>query len=260
MKHQLAGFANRLLAPVHIKIVPAGFQEALPIEISLDGHTFRCDGIHQPFWRAFESGRWEPETRAILRDHLTADDVFYDCGAWLGPFTLYASTRCRQVYSFEPDPIACRFLLENITRNELSNVRAFNLAVSDGDGVGSMSSFAAGLGDSQSSLLRRHDGYACPVTTVSFETIVSRLSCEPPTFIKMDIEASEFVAIPGNRTWLERYRPTLLLSVHAPQLPSDTRELAVARLRDALDGLYPPFTVPLDDYASYLLEPPRRVA
>ena len=100
------------------------------------------------------------------------------------------------------------------------------------------------FGDSQSSLLHRGEGFSCPITTVSFETILCRLSCQPPTFMKIDIEGSEFAVMPAMRPWLERYHPTLLLSVHAPFLPAETRELSMAGLRDALADLYPAFDIP----------------
>jgi FkbM family methyltransferase len=255
--HVIQSGVNRILRPLDLALIRARQLHLTqgPITIHLDGRPFLVDEIHFPFWRAFEAGKWDPETRALLKSELRPDDVYYDCGAWLGPTTLYASLFCRQVYAFEPDPIACRFLLENVTNNHLCNVRVFNLALSDHDGTATMSSFAGMLGDSQSSLLHHGGAFQVPVTTVSIYTVLERMSCEPPTFIKMDIEGAEFAVVPSMREVLRRYRPRLYLSTHAPFLPESERIANIRELVCAMDGLYGPIDVPVDDFRAVLLKP-----
>lgn len=248
---------NRILAPLDLALIRAKYLHLTqgPITITLECHSFAVDEQHIPFWRAFENGSWEPDTRALLRSELKPSDVFWDCGAWLGPFTLYASQICRQVYSFEPDPIACSVLLGNVTRNRLP-VRVFNLALSDRNGIGAMSSFAGELGDSQSSLLR---GTGVPVTTITPSSAMDVLSLEPPTFLKMDIEGAEFAVIPAMRNLLQQYRPTLHLSTHAQFLPESERQEKIRGLLSALEGVYDVRDLKAEDGA-VLLKPAMALA
>jgi FkbM family methyltransferase len=203
----------------------------------MDGREFRGDGSHASFWAAMQSGDWEPDLLATLRRFLDTDSVYYDVGAWIGPTTLYAAGRCRSVYAFEPDPIAYASLLRNLTHNEFANVRAFNVAVASTDGTGVIRP-ATGLGDSSSriELPGKGHGFQFPVTLVTLETIMTRLSCDAPTFIKMDIEGGEFDLVPAIGGHLARLRSLLHLSFHARALPAADRARKLNALVDALES------------------------
>jgi FkbM family methyltransferase len=246
-------------------------------QVNCGDFTFRCDPYHSPFWSAFESQLWEPETLAILRRFLNQQSVYYDIGAWIGPTVLYAAKLSGSVVAFEPDPFAFRFLVENVTGSDLRNVRLFNLAVADTERAASLHSFGTGLGDSMSSLLvgtSRSSGWQ--VTTVMMDTLTTHLSCSIPNFIKIDIEGGEFDLVPALRAHLERWRPIVYLSIHAPFLLSDEREKKLQGLARSLDfypyvidgyeewrrgacGPFPLETLPSskfkDDFGSLLLLP-----
>ncbi len=218
-------------------------------EVKCGNVTFRCDPYHSPFWNGFQSQVWEPETLSILRRFLKPRSVYYDIGAWIGPTVLYASQLSETVLAFEPDPVAYRFLLENVTNNELTNVRTFNLAVAAADGVATIRSFRATLGDSMSSLLPGATGSSgWPVTTVSIDTLLNSLSCSAPDFMKIDIEGAEFELLPTLRHHLERWRPILYLSIHAPYIPGEERERKLQVLAESLD-LYPYAIDRYDDWS-----------
>lgn len=208
-------------------------------EVTCDGDRLFCDPHHSTFWSAFERQAWEPETLGVLRRFLNSESVYYDIGSWIGPTVVFAAKRCRSVFAFEPDPHAYPSLLANITNNRLTNVRAFNLAVAAAPGVGMLSSFGASLGDSMSSLLpQAPQASGWPVTKVTMDTLINDLSCAPPDFVKMDIEGGEFDLIPALRDHLERWRPVLYLSLHAPYLPAPERAEKLRALASALD-FYP---------------------
>ena len=235
--------ANHLLGSVGIKVIRSNLSERDILqgyrEVACDGATLRCDPHHAEFWGNFERRAWEPETLGVLRHFLNAESVYYDIGAWIGPTVVYAAQRCRTVFAFEPDPVAYHFLLENITRNRLTNVRAFNLALAGTSGVGMLNSFGASLGDSMSSLLAQDKQDAgWPVTKVTLDTVINDLSCVTPDFVKIDIEGGEFDLVPAIRRHLEQWRPVLYLSLHAPFLPSAERVEKLRALAKALE-FYP---------------------
>jgi FkbM family methyltransferase len=242
-RRRVVNQVNRLIRRSGMRLVRASSAEEYLMqgfqEVSCGDVTFRCDPHHSPFWTNFGGQQWETETLSILRRYLNPQSVYYDIGSWIGPTVLYASQHSGTVLAFEPDPVAYRFLLENVTNNGLTNVRTFNLAVAATDGVASIRSFGKELGDSMGSLLPGASGSSrWPVTTVSIDTLLNSLSCPAPTFLKIDIEGSEFELVPTLRPYLERWRPVLYLSIHAPFLPIEERESKLQALARSLD-LYP---------------------
>ncbi|MBT8118484.1 MAG: FkbM family methyltransferase [Gammaproteobacteria bacterium] len=89
----------------------------------------------------------------MLDKYLSKDSVYCDIGAWIGPTLIFAARKCKQAYCFESDTIAYRFLLWNISLNNLKNVLPNNIALSDKDGIETISSLGTELGDSMTSLL-----------------------------------------------------------------------------------------------------------
>lgn len=242
-RRRLVNRANRLLRPLGLRIVRASSAEEYLLkgyqEVTCADFTFRCDPHHHPFWNQFQNQLWETETLSILRRFLNQRSVYYDIGAWIGPTVLYAAKLSGTVFAFEPDPVAYAFLLENVTNNELTNVRTFNLAVAATEGAEPIHSFGTRLGDSMSSLLpgaRGSSGW--PVTTVTIDTLLTHLSCTAPDFVKIDIEGGEFELVPTLRSHLERWRPVLYLSIHAPFLLAQERQKKLQELARSLD-LYP---------------------
>lgn len=242
-QRRLADTMNLFLTRAGMRVVRASSNDHYLLQgytdVVCDGVPMRFDPQHAPFWTVYRDQRWEPGTLAILQRYLTADSVYYDIGAWIGPTVVYAAQRCRTVYAFEPDPVAYRYLLENITNNRLTNVRAFNLAVAGTSGVSQLHSFGTRLGDSMSSLLPQADNSSgWPVTRVTIDTLVNELGCAKPDFVKIDIEGGEFELVPALRSYLERWKPVLYLSLHAPFLPVEQREDRLRALARALD-FYP---------------------
>ena len=82
-------------------------------------------------WRAETLFTKEPETIAWIRS-FGADDVFYDVGANVGSYTVYAGRRCRKVLAFEPEAQNFAVLNRNIALNNLQHtVIAFPFALAD---------------------------------------------------------------------------------------------------------------------------------
>jgi FkbM family methyltransferase len=79
-----------------------------------------------------------PEEQRFLTRYLKVGDVVIDVGANVGFLTLLSSTivgRCGRVYAFEPHPRVYRYLEGNVVLNRAENVRMFNVAVGELDGI-----------------------------------------------------------------------------------------------------------------------------
>jgi len=169
----------------------------------------------------------------ILTDLCDAKRDYLDIGAWIGPTALHASTVARHVHAFEPDPVAFRFLAQNVGLNEIDNISLYPVAVATRTSVSKMGSFAGGLGDSTSSLL--NDGESgIEVVTLSWDTLTRAIDLEGVSLIKIDVEGGEFELLPAMLDYLERHRPALYLSTHTPYLLPDNRKDAISKVFEML--------------------------
>jgi FkbM family methyltransferase len=201
----------------------------------IHGQPFTVVSDHVDFWHNVSRAIWEQHTYTFLSRWLTPSTVYFDVGAWIGPTALYAATRCKEVVCFEPDPVAYGTLLGNIALNGLHNVRTYCVAMSDRFGVAKMSSFGAELGDSQTSLLNPgRSRNSIDAVTVSWEAFVESAALGLPGVIKIDIEGGEFRLLPSMQGYLEKHKPILCLSTHAPFLGDNRRLDAMRLLRAAL--------------------------
>lgn len=204
----------------------------------IHGQSFRLDPHHIAFWRAAARKRWEPATFRVLSETLTPDATYVDIGAWIGPTVLYAARLCREVWCFEPDPTALRHLLWNLDLNDIRNVTAFGVALSDAPGLLRLSTFGDARGDSRTSLLADEDAFSFNALALTWEQIRGLAEIPRPDLLKIDIEGAEFRLLPEMADYLRDERPPLYLSTHAALLPEGDRMDALEMLREIL-SVYP---------------------
>jgi FkbM family methyltransferase len=203
---------------------------------NISGFNFKLDPYHIAFWRSAANGRWEPRTYKILSEFLNAGSVYCDIGAWIGPTAIYAAKKCKEVFAFEPDPVAYRYLRWNIELNQLDNVRSFNFAISNRLSLQKMSSFGGSLGDSMSSLLPNEDqaGEVSEVLTMTWENIIDISKIDKIDFIKIDIEGGEFEVLPAMKDYIISKKPIVYLSAHCPFVPINQR---VGKIKNIIEVL-----------------------
>jgi FkbM family methyltransferase len=126
------------------------------------------------------------------------DWIVADVGGHKGIFAVFAATRAKnvKVYSFEPSPQSFALLSDNIRRNGLSNVKAFNIAVTGKDGESTLYLHREA---GQNTLLQRSDAALqsigdAKVITWSLERVLKTIG-SPISLLKMDIEGMEYEAL-----------------------------------------------------------------
>jgi FkbM family methyltransferase len=185
-------------------------------------------------WRAESFFKEEPDTVAWL-DRLTPDDVYWDIGANVGLYAVYAAKfrRC-QTMAFEPEAQNYALLLENIALNDLGGrclpaciamSRQFELGrlrvryITKG---GAFNAFRGGLagGDQAEALpesfqaaqnYEQHAGFDQLMFGCSIDELVFKHGLPAPTHVKIDVDGLEPEIVNGAIETIKAGRPRSFL-------------------------------------------------
>lgn len=150
-----------------------------------------------------EFGVWEAYETKLLLEALPSDGVFVDAGANLGYYSVLAGLKAQagRVYSFEPEPKNFALLQSNIRLNALSNIDAFNLALSTEAGAGEIYLNPDNFGDHQI----YSDGEARQSTQIELacgDEVLAGL--EYLNVLKVDTQGAEFQVLSGLQQLIRR--------------------------------------------------------
>jgi FkbM family methyltransferase len=200
------------------------------------------------FWPAVSSGRWEPQTFAIMDRLLKPGWRFVDIGAWIGPTTLYAANKCDAVDAYECDPVAISTLKANLAANPniIGKIALHEHALGPADGFVRM--YAQTLGDSETSVFERHERGGkvrdCAASVlVGMRDILAVFresgywNCGR-TLIKIDVEGAEYQIIPRLRELISDSRCVWYLSLHPINLNPEILPPKFVRVAETINVLY----------------------
>ena len=121
------------------------------------------------------------------------NDIIIDIGAHIGLFTLYASQYCKNgiIFCFEPVEENYSVLLDNITQNNLKNVKSFKSAVSKSESTITIYRNKDEAGHSMFS----SNSHALKVDSISLKKIIDENSIDRCDLIKLDCEGAEYEII-----------------------------------------------------------------
>ena len=140
------------------------------------------------FWQNIYQTMWETETFNQIIPYLDKNKTFIDIGAWQGPISLVAQQYSKQCLCFEPDPMAYKYLIQNVEANNFKNIICENAAVSS-ESV--LNIGATELGGGVTSFTKADNSIACK--TISIKQIFDKyqLTEDDVSVIKIDIEGYE---------------------------------------------------------------------
>jgi len=131
--------------------------------------------------------------------------IFVDVGAHVGYYTIRMAKRCREVISFEPNPVNRRKLLKNIELNGLSNVKVYPYAAGEGRYKATL-----WLADAGSTMLPGFvAGESIEVEVVPLDELVKEADV-----VKIDVEGYEWKVIQGMTKLLNTCKPALIIEHH----------------------------------------------
>jgi len=168
-------------------------------------------------------------TRALYEKHykIRKGDIVIDVGAHVGVFTLKASRRANNglIIAVEPNPQNYKLLLENIKRNELRNVIALNIALSNYDGVARLYTNDSMIQSSaEHSIVKQVSKKYLEVTVKKLDTILDELQLDKVNMIKIDAEGAELEILQGALNTLRRSNVHLAIATY--HKPTETREVS----------------------------------
>lgn len=206
----------------------------MPLPASLGGYTFHCDLRDTVAREACFTGRYEPQETQIaarvLRSGMTAVDV----GANWGYFTLAAAHwvgTAGRVVAFEPEPRLFAMLAANLSRNDLRQVTARQIAIAACAGRLKLRAFDPIEGNWGTSHLNDAGEIECDAAAL--DDRLDRERVDTVDLLKIDVEGAEADVLRGMSRGLaaRRYRH-VLLECHPHAL--DARSQTVA---DCIDPL-----------------------
>lgn len=183
------------------------------------GSSIEHDGVTMRFvtpsvltyWRVNSIRTKEPWTLEWIAG-FGADDIFLDCGANVGMYTIWAAmTRKTRVYAFEPEAQNYALLNRNIHLNGVtSSVTAYCVGLSDKPGLSVLHMADMRAGGSCHSLGEALDYAHQPMQTqfvqgsvaATLDDLVASGALPVPNHIKIDVDGFEPKVIAGARATL----------------------------------------------------------
>jgi len=170
--------------------------------------------------------RYEANTARIISTNLNLGDTFWDVGANIGLFSLYASKivgPTGKVVSFEPAPETFELLSANVRGCE--TIQALPYGIGNENSNTLMSVQGASTGASfvkevvELSQIYHKDTplIQVPVSIYKMDTLPGKINSRP-NLIKIDIEGFEVEALRGAENILDEFRPILVIEIHPLQL------------------------------------------
>lgn len=228
-----------LWRPTQVSVAVLEQSLTLSYPVTVRGRSLRYQTLGAlPLYRARTLFTKEPETIRWL-ETLGPDDVLFDVGANVGMYSIYAGACGAQVCAFEPVFTNYFILNSNIHLNGLSSrVRAYCLAISDGQRLDSMRLSSLGLGAAYNSFGENTTNEAHGTFEPVFEQgalswclddLVYGQGLPCPTHIKVDVDGLEGKVISGARRLLGDRRVRSVIVELNHDLPADQEAEALIR-------------------------------
>ncbi len=158
-------------------------------------------------WRAETLFSKEPETIAWIDHYSKGGGFFYDVGANVGAYSLYAAYTSGglEVYSFEPVAANYLSLLKNKSINKLPNLTPFHVALSSKNGLNTIYLSDERVGNSGAQIsvpINEHGQRFDPlakerILCLGLDSMVENYEFPVPTFIKIDVDGHELDILTG---------------------------------------------------------------
>ena len=201
-------WANRLKHLFYRAFTNKQFLTAYCEKYDLKFRFFIKDGVGKDIYYKFGVYSEDHITSYLLNTiGIHKDDFIVDIGANIGWHSLTLSSKeTPTVFSFEPDPFNFNLLRQNKEINNKTNVRLFNVALSNENGTKTLYLYRDHNLGRHSLIQQQKSVKSTEVTTVRLDTLLERegMSNRRIKLIKIDVEGFEYTAMLGATEALKR--------------------------------------------------------
>jgi FkbM family methyltransferase len=152
----------------------------------------------------FLRGIREDKATEVMRTWIRPESVCLEAGSNIGYYALMEARACKFVYAIEPDHSNYITLLNNIRYNHYTNIKAYNCAVGDYNGLAKLE-----RGKSMSWHKIGTSGQDTPIYKI--DTMFPDLEVH---ILRTDTEGYEFRILKGAEGLISRCKPKIFLEVH----------------------------------------------
>jgi len=156
---------------------------------------------------------WERRIVELYKSFVKEGDIVLDCGAFIGLHTLQLSNLVGvtgKVYSFEPIPTVADCVAKTMEEKNIDNVvlvrkPLYNKSniklefVSDHNGLSSVADYR-----------RKAFKYKYKANSICIDDFINIPDDKKISFIKIDVEGSEYKVLEGAIKTIKKYRPTII--------------------------------------------------
>ena len=173
-------------------------------------HFSISKGSHQPYWEGNPPRDSELNIVASYITKTKRHGTFLDVGGHIGTMSIPFSLMYDNVHAFEPCETNYKFLIGNIKINEVDNVHAHNVAVSNRASKVSVFKHPMPRG-------HRHNS-GCYAIKDDSEGLVDCITLDSldfadVDFIKIDVQGKESEVLEGAINTIRKYKPLLMIEV-----------------------------------------------
>jgi FkbM family methyltransferase len=217
------------------------FEPFVPVRVNVEpGVSMLLDPEDLVSRTILETGQWEPDSWATIKQQLPIGGTFVDVGAHIGTYSLKAARVVGErghVISVEPNPATVQALRDNIQASGTNVISVQPVACSDSETE--LDLFAATRSNTgETSLSRENARQSGSVSAVyhvrarPLDAILQDAGVSRVDVIKIDVEGAELLVLKGAKQTLARYSPILLVEVVDQQLQA--MGTSAAELREFL--------------------------
>lgn len=155
--------------------------------------------------RVLERFKIEKDLRLFIDNNLSTETIFWDIGACVGNFSIYAGAKSGKVYAFEPDGLTYSSLITNVYESNLLNIKVYPIALGAYDKISdfNMQEFKIAnaynsadttLGQTGKNFIPEYIQNVCMYTA---KKLITEFNFEIPTSIKIDVDGNEIEVLKG---------------------------------------------------------------
>lgn len=168
-------------------------------------------------------GVYEPLIAKLIAAQIKPGDVCMDVGSHIGYFSLLMAVQSQTGLVIAIDPIKSNIVAvkKSFKKNKLLNIKAYDYGLSNVEGrnvaeVYTDSDMVHFTDSVQVSAAPSHTSSSFRVK--SLDELVKESNLDNLNFIKIDVEGYEEKVLLGGMTTLKKWKPTLIIEIHAHEL------------------------------------------